>query len=100
MSRPKWLDILEQVGPMVLLFTPLAPIAPIVIAGIMTAESIKGATGPQKKELVMQLVAQGAAGTNLAANKTVIDPTLAVVVTTHHLEELPGSTTHAAPLHE
>jgi iron complex transport system ATP-binding protein len=29
------------------------------------------------------------------ARLTDVDPTLAVVVTTHHLEELPGSTTHA-----
>ncbi len=74
MALPKWLQILEQIGPTILLFTPLAPIAPAIIAGIKVAESIPGASGPQKKALVQQIAGLAAAGANAQAGHQVIDP--------------------------
>ncbi len=74
---PKWLRVLAIVGPKVLMFTPLAPIAGIVVGAIQTAESIPGATGPQKKALVQELVSAGVQATNTLAGKTIIDPAVA-----------------------
>lgn len=71
---PKWLQVLKQVGPIVLAFTPLAPIAPAVIAGIAAAEALPGATGEQKKVIVQQIVTAGAAAANAQAGRVVIDP--------------------------
>lgn len=71
---PKWLKLLKQIGPTVLLFTPLAPIAPAVIAGIELAEQIPGATGAQKKAIVQQIAKTAADGANAQAGHTVIDP--------------------------
>ena len=81
MALPKWLQILEEVGPIVLTFTPLAPIAPIVVAGINIAEQIPGATGDQKKTFVQQLVGLGAQGANTVTGKSVIDPSAAATAT-------------------
>lgn len=78
-DMPKWLQILAKFGPEVLAFTPLAPIAGVVVAGIQTAEAIPGATGEQKKALVQQIVALGAQGTNAQAGHVVIDPAAAAV---------------------
>lgn len=102
MGLPRWLQVLEQVGPTVLMFTPLAPIAPAVVAGIKVAEAIPGATGPQKKALVQQIAGLAAAGANAQAGKTVVDPTsleavsgqaidtvIGVVNLTHILPEVP-----------
>lgn len=66
MSRlTRWLHLLETLGPLILLATPLAGIAPLVLMGIKTAESIPGATGAQKKALVQQIVGMGAQGAGL-----------------------------------
>lgn len=73
---PKWLAALEQIGPIVLAFTPLAPIAPAVVGGIQLAESLKGASGAQKKAIVQQIAVTAAQGANAQAGKTVIDPDL------------------------
>ncbi len=97
---PKWLRVLATVGPQVLMFTPLAPIAGIVVGAIQTAESIPGATGPQKKALVQQLVTAGVQATNTLAGKMVIDPAVAqaasgsaidtVVNVANIVEQIPG----------
>lgn len=100
---PKWLRALEQLGPTILLFTPLAPIAPAVVAGIKVAEMIPSASGDQKKALVQQIAGLAAAGANAQAGKTVIDPTaigavsgqvidavVGVVNLTHQLPEAPA----------
>jgi len=73
---PKWLQALEQIGPLVLTFTPLDPIAGPVIAGIKLAEALPGASGDQKKAIVQQIAITAAQGANAQAGKTVIDPTL------------------------
>ena len=72
----KWQDILKILGPAILAINPrTAPIAPLVIAGIEVAEAIPGKTGPEKKALVLELVRIGASGTNLVAQRDVINPT-------------------------
>jgi hypothetical protein len=78
MAKPKWLSILEEVGPMVLQFTPLAPIASAVTAGIRLAEALPGTTGQQKQQTVMQIVATAVAGANAQAGKQIMDPAEAV----------------------
>lgn len=92
MTLPKWFSILEQLGPIALAFTPLAPIAPLVIAGIRTAEAIPGATGDQKKQLVQQIVAIGAQGANAQAGKSVIDPQAAADSTGSIIDAIVGVT--------
>lgn len=73
---PKWLDALTQIGPVVLAFTPLAPISGAVVAGIQLAEALKGASGDQKKAIVQQIAVTAAQGANAQAGKTVLDPAL------------------------
>ncbi len=74
---PKWLTILARIGPQILLFTPLAQIAPIIVGAIQAAEGLPGATGPQKKTLVQQIAIAGAQAVNAAAGRMIIDPVLA-----------------------
>lgn len=71
---PKWLQILAQVGPQVLLFTPLAPIAPAVIAGIAHAEGMQGASGAQKLAQVVAIAQDAAVAVNTQKGRVVIDP--------------------------
>jgi hypothetical protein len=74
MSLPKWLEVLEQVGPGVLKFTPLAPIAPQVIAAIGETQGMPGATGPEKLAHVVNIATQAAQAANAEAGRVVIDP--------------------------
>lgn len=74
MSLPKWLQILAEVGPQVLRFTPLAPIAGDVIAAIGAAQAMDGATGPQKLAHVVTIATEAAQATNAQAGRVVIDP--------------------------
>lgn len=74
MSLPKWLQILAEVGPQVLRFTPLAPIADDVIAAIGAAQAMDGATGPQKLAHVVTIATDAARATNDQAGREVIDP--------------------------
>lgn len=76
MSLPKWLQIVATIGPEVLAFTPLAPIAAPVAAGIALAEQMPGKTGQQKAALVTQIALDAAQGANAQAGKVVLDPTL------------------------
>ncbi len=69
----RWLQALAQFGPQILLFTPLAPIAPAVVVAIHEAELIKGATGAQKKAHVLNIVTAAASGANAQAGKDVVD---------------------------
>lgn len=87
---PKWLQTVAHVAPMILSFTPLAPIAGAVSLGIQAAEQIPGATGEQKKALVQQIVALGAQATNAQAGKTVIDPTEAATVANTAIDTVVG----------
>lgn len=76
MTEPSWLRVLAHLGPMALAFTPLAPIAPIVIAAIAEAEAMQGATGPEKLAHVVNIATDAASATNLQTGKPVIDPAL------------------------
>lgn len=76
MALPKWLEILAQMGPMVLAFTPLAPIAPLVIAAIAEAQALPDATGPEKLAHVVAIATDAAQATNAQAGRVVIDPTV------------------------
>ncbi len=74
MSLPKWLQILAEVGPKVLMFTPLAPITGVVVAAIGEAEAMQGATGAAKLAHVVNIATDAAQATNLQAGHVVIDP--------------------------
>ena len=92
MALPKWLKVLEQIGPMILLATPLAPIAGAVIAGIQLAESLPGATGDQKRQIVQQIVAVAAAGANAQAGTPRLDPATASTVAGDVIDSIVGVT--------
>jgi hypothetical protein len=74
----KWLKMLEVVGPIALAATPLAPIAPAVVAAMHNAEKIPGATGEEKKAAVKSIIRSSANAANTQAGKIVIDPQEAV----------------------
>lgn len=80
MGLPKWLEVLAKVGPEVLLFTPLAPIAGEVVSAIALAESMQGASGADKLAKVVAIATDAAQAVNTQAGRTVIDP--AVLATT------------------
>jgi hypothetical protein len=95
----KWLQILETLGPMALMFTPLAPIAPIVIGAMKTAEALPGASGDEKKQLVQTLVSAGAAATNAVAKKQVIDPAAAAAASGSVIDATIGIVNIAHDMH-
>jgi len=72
-----WLQLVEQLAPMVLVATPLAPLAPFIAIGIREAEQIKGATGQDKLAHAVAITKAAVTGVNAQAGKTVIDPTVA-----------------------
>lgn len=76
MAVPQWLEILETVGPTVLALTPLAPIAPAVVAAIGEAQQIAGATGADKLAHVQNIVNETVAAVNAQAGHTELDPQL------------------------
>lgn len=73
-SMPKWLHVLAEVGPTVLKFTPLAPIAPLVIAAIGEAEAMGGKSGPEKLAHVVNIATEAAQAAQ--AQGVNIDPVL------------------------
>ncbi len=79
----KWatfLKIAHTVGPVVLAFTPLAPIAGTVSAAIGEAEQMEGASGAEKLAHVTAIAITAAQAANDQAGHQVIDP--AVVAAT------------------
>ena len=74
MDLGKWLKLVEQIAPLALAATPLAPIAPFVAAGVRVAEQVPGADGPTKQAIAKQIVDIGVAATNAQAGHTEIDP--------------------------
>lgn len=72
----KFAAIASTVGVNVLLFTPLAPIAAIVAAGIAEAQKIPGATGAEKLQHVAVIIQEGVLATNTQAGRQVLDPQL------------------------
>lgn len=71
---PKWLEVLKSVAPMVLAFTPLAPIVPAIVVGIAEAEKIPGASGAEKLAHVQKIARQAAEAANAQAGHEVINP--------------------------
>lgn len=63
-----------KVAPAILLLTPLAPIAGIVVAGIQEAEAIKGASSAEKLAHVQAIAVDAAHAANAQAGHQVIDP--------------------------
>lgn len=76
----KWLTILKVLGPAIIATTVPggALIAPLIVTAIAEAEKIRGASGPEKKAAVIELVKVGVAGVNAASKgKVTIDPVAA-----------------------
>ena len=69
----KWLSIVEQFAPTILMFTPAAPLAPFVAAGIHLAEQIPGASGAQKKAFAVQIAGLAANATAAAKGQQVFN---------------------------
>lgn len=80
MAIPRWLQILADVGPKVLQFTPLAPIAPYVSAGIAAAQAIPGASNADKLAHVTEIARDSIAATNAQAGHIVVSPALSDAV--------------------
>lgn len=74
---PTWLKIVETFAPMVLAFTPAAPLAPFVAHGIQVAEGMRGADNGTKLATAIDLVNNGVAGANAQAGHQIIDPQIA-----------------------
>jgi hypothetical protein len=87
MGLPNWLATVLHMAPAVLAFTPLAPLAPFVAAGVHAAEQIPGATGAQKLNAAVNIAQAGilaaqAAGVTVDAqvtNQAIVDGVNAVV---------------------
>ncbi len=95
-----WLQLLAQLGPIVLAATPLSALAPAVVAGIAAAEGLPGATGPQKKEIVKQIVSAAAQGANAQVGRTIIDPALAVDSASHVIDTIVNITNIVHQAHD
>jgi hypothetical protein len=80
MSKAKWLSMVATIAPMILMYTPLAPLAQYVGPGIQEAELIPGASGTDKLSHVISIVRNGIAATNAQAGRVVIDPQLSDTV--------------------
>jgi hypothetical protein len=73
----KWgafLKIARTVAPVVLQFTPLAPISGAVTVGIQEAEQIEGASGTEKLAHVTNIAVEAANAANAQAGRIVVDP--------------------------
>jgi hypothetical protein len=90
MGTPRWLQLVEEVGPSILLFTPLAPITPAIVAGIKLVNDLPGVKGPEKKLLVQQIAAVAAAGANAQAGHQVIDPASVATVSGQAIDTIIG----------
>lgn len=66
--------IAMAVGPMALKFTPLAPIAEAVSAGIAEAQQIPGASGTEKLDHVTKIALAAADAANAQEGRIVLDP--------------------------
>lgn len=48
-------------------------LVPLIIHGVQVAEKMKGATGPEKKEIAIDLIKTGLKGTETATGKDILD---------------------------
>lgn len=71
-----WLSILKTVVTVVLpmIHPKLNAVAPLILQGITEAEQLKGASGQEKLQHVVDLVNTTVAGVNAATGKQIIDP--------------------------
>ena len=90
----KFLEVLNAVGPLVLLAVPggaaIAPIIPVIVGAIGEAEAIKGASGAEKKQHVLNIVAAGVTTAN-ATGKVTLDPSEVQTVASHGIEAVVGT---------
>ena len=73
----KWFQLITGLAPMILANVKggdkIAPVIPVIVAGIQEAEQIKGASGAAKKDHVLKTVEAGVAAAN-ATGKVNLDP--------------------------
>jgi hypothetical protein len=72
MTKTEWFTQVLHLAPVILSFSPLAPIAPAIAAGIIAAEKIKGASGAEKLAHVQEIAHAAAEATNAAAGREVV----------------------------
>ncbi len=71
----RFFQAVGKFAPLILAVTPLAPIAPAVMAAIQEAEALHGAgTGVEKLAHVKAIALDAAAAANAQAGKIVVDP--------------------------
>lgn len=90
----KFLAVLNAVGPIVLAAVPggagIAPLIPVIVGAIGEAEQIKGATGPEKKQHVLNVVAAGVVTAN-STGKVTLDPVEVNTVASHGIDAVVGT---------
>ena len=90
----KFLAIVAQVGPMVLLAVPggeaIAPLIPVITHAITEAEQIKGATGAAKKAHVLEVTAAAVTTLN-SLGKVTLDPAEVAQVTSAGVDAVIGT---------
>lgn len=73
---PKWVKVLKTFGPLVLLATPAAPIAPFIMAGIESAERLHGASSAEKLAHAKAIASAAVGAVNAQAGTVVVNPAL------------------------
>lgn len=90
----KFLGIVNALAPVVLLAVPggavIAPIVPVIVNAITEAEQISGASGPEKKAHVLNIV-DAAVVTANATGKVHINPTEAADAASHGIDAVIGA---------
>lgn len=90
----KWLDVVSQLAPIVLLAVPgaqaIIPLVPLVTHAIKEAEQIKGADGPTKKAHVLSTVNDAVTVAN-ATGKVKFDPAQVEQVTSDGVDAVIGA---------
>jgi hypothetical protein len=73
-----WKTLAAVLGPALLANVPhadkIAPYVPNIVDGIAEAQLIKGATGPDKRAHVLNILADAASSANLAKGHVAVDP--------------------------
>lgn len=89
MNFKKFVAILTTIAPVILLTVPggaaLAPLVPLIVAGIADAQKKPGATAVEKKAYVMALV-QDAVDAIEQTKPGLVDPSLLIAASDHAIE--------------
>lgn len=82
MNIPGWLGgLVSQLAPLLLSALGIpTEVVPLVTHAISTAETIPGATGPEKKAAALSIINDGILVLNDVAKRTVVDPVKIVPV--------------------